>query len=77
MLILSASPRWRWCPGVYFAGFIQNLMLYETSKYSPGHQRHLGEANETDINDPPFDEVSAPLSHFLVSHRTNSIEIEY
>ena len=32
-----------------FAGSIQNLMLYESSKYLPGHQCHLGEANKTNI----------------------------
>ena len=32
-----------------FTGFIQNLKPYGTSKYSPGHHRHLGEANKTNI----------------------------
>ena len=45
MLVLLASPRWRWCPG----GSIQNIMLLDTSEYSPGHQRHLEEANKTNI----------------------------
>ena len=35
--------------GRIFAGFIQNLKLYGTSKYSPGHQHHLVEANKTNI----------------------------
>ena len=47
--------------GRKFTGFIQNLLLYETSEYVPGHQRHLGEANKTNLKDPPFDEVSTPL----------------
>ena len=33
--------------GRIFAAFIQHVILYETSEYSPTHQRHLGEANET------------------------------
>ena len=32
-----------------FAGLIQNLKPYKTSKYLTGHQRHLGEANKTNI----------------------------
>jgi len=30
-----------------YSGSIQNIMLYETNKYSPGHQPHLGEANKS------------------------------
>ena len=37
-------------------------LVYETSKYVPGHQRDLGEANKTNIQGPPFDEVSTPLT---------------
>ena len=33
---------------IYF-GSILNIMLYETNKYSPGHQSHLGEAYKTNI----------------------------
>jgi len=32
-----------------YSGSIQNNMLYETNKYSPGHQSHLGEGNKTNI----------------------------
>ena len=48
MLVLLDSPRWRWCPGE-LAGSIWFQILYATSKYLPGHQRHLGEANKTNI----------------------------
>ena len=44
MLVLLASPSWR-----IFACFIQNLKPYGTSKYLPGNQRHLAEANKTNI----------------------------
>jgi len=49
MLVLLASPRMALVSGRIFAGIIQNLMLFETSEYSPGHQRHLGEANKTNM----------------------------
>ena len=45
-----------------FAGFIQQEILYETSEYSPGHQRQLGEANKTNIKDPPLDACSMVAS---------------
>ena len=32
-----------------FAGSIWFQIVYATSKYSPGHQHHLGEANKTNI----------------------------
>ena len=47
--------------GRIFASLIQHDILYETSEYSPGYQRYLGEANKTNILDLPFDEVSTPL----------------
>ena len=37
-----------------YSGSIQNIILYETNKYSPGHQSHLGEANKTNIQSPSF-----------------------
>ena len=48
MFVLLACPRWRWCLGNYLRS-IQHEILYETSKNSPGHQRHLGEAYKTNI----------------------------
>jgi len=38
MLVLLGSSRWHWCAG---SKWFQ--ILYETSKYLPGHQRHLVE----------------------------------
>ena len=48
MLVLSASPRWHWCPGEYSL-VIQHEILYETTEYSPGHEHHLVEANKSNI----------------------------
>ena len=45
MLVLFASPRWRWWWGEYSLVLYSMEFLYETSKYLPGHQRHLGEAD--------------------------------
>jgi len=66
MLVSLASPRWRLCPGEYLLVSYRISMLYNTSEYSPGHQRHLVEANKS-ILDPPFDEViiSRPLKAML------------
>ena len=67
--VLTSSKRWALYVGSIsfsqmalvswriFAGSIWFQILYATSKYLPGHQRHLGEANKTNI----FDEVSTPL----------------
>ena len=49
MLVLLASHGWRWCLGEYLLVSYINLMLYETSEYSSGHQRHLVKANSTNI----------------------------
>ena len=49
MLVLLASPRWHWWLGKYSLVSLQHKVLYETGEYSPGHQRHLGEANKTNI----------------------------
>ena len=54
----------------YIGGFIQNLMLYETNKYSPGHQRHLGEASKTNYKSPSFDEVSTALMPIQISSQS-------
>ena len=35
--------------GRIFTGFKQHEILYETSKYLPGHQCHLGEAIKTNV----------------------------
>ena len=48
MLVLLASSWWRLCLGEYIL-VPPNIMLYETIKYSPGHQSHLGEAFKTNI----------------------------
>ena len=60
MLVLLASPTWRWR---IFAGSILFQILYETSKYPPRHQRHLGEANKANktYRAHLFDNVSTPL----------------
>ena len=59
--VLTSSKRWALYVGCIsftqvalvswriFAGSIWFQILYETSKYSPGHQHHLGEANKTNI----------------------------
>ena len=59
--VLTSSKRWALYVGFttfsqmalvswrIFAGCIHNLKPYGISKYSPGHQRHLGEANKTNI----------------------------
>ena len=64
MLVLLASSRWRWCPGEYSLVSNRISMLYDTREYSSGHQCHLGEANKTNLLDPPFDEVSMHLMGF-------------
>ena len=62
MLVLLASPRWHLWPGYYSLVSYSMEILYETNGYLPGHQRHLGEADKTNIWDPSFDEVSTPLN---------------
>ena len=57
--------------GRIFAGSILVLMLYETNKYSPGHQRHLVEVNKTKVQDPPFDEVSTPLNQITICSQSD------
>ena len=69
MLVLLASPRWRWCLGELYYGSIQNIMLYETNKYSPGHQSHLREANKTNIRAHIFHQVSCTLKAYLLRQK--------
>ena len=45
-----------------FAGSIWFQILYATSKYSPRHQRRLGEAKKPTYRAHLFDEVSKPLN---------------
>ena len=54
MLVLSPSPRLLWCPGEHSLVSLQHEILCETREYSPEHQRHLGEANKTNVQEPPF-----------------------
>ena len=49
MLVLLASPRWRWCLGEYILVPYRKSCCMKPTKYSPGHQSHLGEANKTNI----------------------------
>ena len=51
----DAGVRW------IFAGFIQHDILYETSEYLPGQQRHLGAANKTTYR---THQVSTAVSSF-------------
>ena len=50
MLVVLASPRWRWCPGEYSLVLYARAARNETPEYSPGHQHHImGESNKTNI----------------------------
>ena len=48
MLVILA-PRWHWCLGKNLLVSLQQVILYETREYLPGKQRHLGDANKTNI----------------------------
>jgi len=74
MLVLLASPRWRWCLGEYVLVSYNIIFCMEPENIYSGHQRHLGEANKTNIHDilsPSFDKFKSTAVHWSCRNCSN------